>query len=728
MKRKRSYLLILMLILAAGLMAGTGQDLYADSDETGFQTWLSTHYGGTMVICCISETAHNPIDVYGGYAEMPDGSGLRKDGMLFAGWYTDPAGGIEVTSSTLISPETFPDEYRYAYEHFNEFVDILVYPHWKPLPAVTLTLYMNGGDDPVMFKGKTCSVSKLRFKEGQKQSCPIPQRDHHAFMGWSTVQVERYEDLDVKDPSFYRCPNYEDENVEDHGFQFTEDQTLYAVWLYTGKPCLITFDVNQGNRVPTGAVNLKNMTNYTTTAGYLTTLPEPVIDYYTFTGWYTERTGGTRITLATRFKADTTIYAHWVENQRFKVIFDANGGTVASGAKRVKSFTASTALNGRIGTLPSPSRSGYDFTGWYTAKTGGTRITTQTVFKKNQTVYARWKAQKTDPGKTEDGKTDTGKPDDGKTDPGKTEEKPQAVVTRIAGADRYVTSREIAKALKNEYGVSKFAAVVIADGRNYPDALASSYLAVRKKAAIILTEPTQEQETVQWVKKNVKAKGSVYIAGGTGSVRLSIERSLRSAGFSVLRLGGKDRYETNMKILREAKVGYQEILVTTGLDFADSLSASGVALPILLVRGNGLTADQKLYLKGLNTKKYTIIGGTDVVSAGIAKDLAAYGKVARITGKTPYDRSVRLAAKFANAKATAILLAPGEAFPDGLCGGPLAALSGKPMLLSASKQSIYGKAVAFTKSFLASRPISGVTVFGGSCWISDKAARTVLKF
>ena len=46
--------------------------------------------------------------------------------------------------------------------------------------------------------------------------------------------------------------------------------------------------------------------------GKLTTLPEsPTMDGYTFNGWYTEPVGGSRVTTATVFTGDTTIYAQW---------------------------------------------------------------------------------------------------------------------------------------------------------------------------------------------------------------------------------------------------------------------------------------------------------------------------------------------------------------------------------------------------------------------------------
>ena len=67
----------------------------------------------------------------------------------------------------------------------------------------------------------------------------------------------------------------------------------------------------------------------------------------------------------------------------FIVTFDGNGGTPSVGSM--------TTTNQKLTSLPSASRSGsYSFDGWYTDKSGGTKITTDTVFSANTTVYAHW--------------------------------------------------------------------------------------------------------------------------------------------------------------------------------------------------------------------------------------------------------------------------------------------------------------------------------------------------
>ena len=67
----------------------------------------------------------------------------------------------------------------------------------------------------------------------------------------------------------------------------------------------------------------------------------------------------------------------------FIVTFDGNGGT--------PSADSMTTTNQKLPSLPSASRSGsYSFDGWYTKKSGGTKITTATVFSAKTTVYAHW--------------------------------------------------------------------------------------------------------------------------------------------------------------------------------------------------------------------------------------------------------------------------------------------------------------------------------------------------
>jgi len=74
---------------------------------------------------------------------------------------------------------------------------------------------------------------------------------------------------------------------------------------------------------------------------------------------------------------------------RYNLIFDANGGTCATASKSVE-------YNAAIGTLPTPTREGYTFTGWFVGKTTGGQIGENTTYNADYdiTVYARWTAKK----------------------------------------------------------------------------------------------------------------------------------------------------------------------------------------------------------------------------------------------------------------------------------------------------------------------------------------------
>ena len=69
-------------------------------------------------------------------------------------------------------------------------------------------------------------------------------------------------------------------------------------------------------------------------------------------------------------------------DKEYTITLDANGGTVSSDSLVTE--------NGKLAILPTPTRNGYQFDGWYTAKSGGTEITEDTVFEADTTVYAHW--------------------------------------------------------------------------------------------------------------------------------------------------------------------------------------------------------------------------------------------------------------------------------------------------------------------------------------------------
>ena len=69
--------------------------------------------------------------------------------------------------------------------------------------------------------------------------------------------------------------------------------------------------------------------------------------------------------------------------ETYTVSFNANGG-------KVTTTSATTGADGKLATLPTPTRSGYRFNGWYTKAVGGKKITTSYQFTADTTVYAHW--------------------------------------------------------------------------------------------------------------------------------------------------------------------------------------------------------------------------------------------------------------------------------------------------------------------------------------------------
>ena len=295
----------------------------------------------------------------------------------------------------------------------------------------------------------------------------------------------------------------------------------------------------------------------------------------------------------------------------------------------------------------------------------------------------------------------------------------ESAVIRLYGADRYGTSFAVAEEYQKVLGVEEFDAVIVATGKKAADALSGSYLAAQKKAPILLTEPGKEASLIEYVKENLAAGGKVYLLGGTGVVSEELETDLGALGYSVKRLKGTDRYGTNLAILEEAGITGNDLLVATGEKEYDSLSASATNRPILLVKTE-ITEAQKAVLEGLpEGSKIWILGGTGAVSEDIEAKLKEYSNdVERVKGADRYATSVEIAKTFFGEDAEKVTMAYGENFPDGLCGGPLAAEIGAPVLLV--KENGTDKAAAY-----AVNAASGY-VFGGTGVIADETVKAVL--
>ncbi len=149
------------------------------------------------------------------------------------------------------------------------------------------------------------------------------------------------------------------------------DTTFTADW--AANQYTITFDSNGGSEVAA----------ITKAYGTAVTAPTaPTKENYSFVGW---QLNGTNYTFTTMPAEDITLVAVWSDTPTYIVSFDANGGTVGTVAKSV--FAGST-----YGELPVPTYEGKNFLGWFTAASGGTKVTSTTnvELSADQTLYACW--------------------------------------------------------------------------------------------------------------------------------------------------------------------------------------------------------------------------------------------------------------------------------------------------------------------------------------------------
>ena len=124
-------------------------------------------------------------------------------------------------------------------------------------------------------------------------------------------------------------------------------------WMATAKAATytITFNANGGTVSPAS----KSVT-YKSSYGEL---PVPERTGYTFGGWFTEASGGTKVEADTEYTTvgNSTIYAQWTAIE-YPIVYDLDGGTVAPA-----NYTAYTIESASF-TLHNPVKTGYDFAGW----------------------------------------------------------------------------------------------------------------------------------------------------------------------------------------------------------------------------------------------------------------------------------------------------------------------------------------------------------------------------
>jgi putative cell wall-binding protein len=308
---------------------------------------------------------------------------------------------------------------------------------------------------------------------------------------------------------------------------------------------------------------------------------------------------------------------------------------------------------------------------------------------------------------------------------------------RFAGANRFDTARLIAASA----GFGQVDNVVLATGRNYPDALAGNYLAAAYGSPILLTERTSVPTETVSALSTLKAK-TVTLLGGTAAIDTAVENDLRGRGYTVDRVQGLDRYGTALAVARKSQPlagvgtttgGKKTAFLTTGQNFADALAAGPVAwakkLPVFLTTSSSLSPDASTGLKELGIERVVILGGTGAVSTAVETQVKTdlpSATVERVFGVDRTATATQLAtwaltnAGFVD---THVNLARGDDFADALAGGPHGGRESAPTLLTFSPTALDTSANA-NATYLGQHEPTLQTghIFGGTGAVSDAVA------
>ncbi|MDR2579316.1 MAG: InlB B-repeat-containing protein [Chitinispirillales bacterium] len=107
---------------------------------------------------------------------------------------------------------------------------------------------------------------------------------------------------------------------------------------------------------------------------------------HAFTGWYPTETGGQRYPETYVITEDLTLYAQWT-SAAYTITLNPNGGIVAPTSINAPAEATLEQL-----LLPTPTRAGHTFEGWYSAETGGSKYPETFVITEDLTLHAQWTA------------------------------------------------------------------------------------------------------------------------------------------------------------------------------------------------------------------------------------------------------------------------------------------------------------------------------------------------
>ena len=264
------------------------------------------------------------------YGDLPTPT---RTGYHFDGWFTSKDGGVQIKAdSVVIQPNAHA-----------------LYAHWTP-NQYTVLFDSNGGS--------ASNSSRTVTFDSDYGELPTLSRTGYSFDGWfNSSGTPINANTKVQTPS---------------------DHTLSAHW--TANTYTVSLNANGGS-VSSSSKKITYDSEYGD-------FPEASREGYSFNGWFTDLDGGSQITSSTTVTStsDHTLYAHWSINT-YDITFDATGGSASTGSKSI-------VFGDAYGELPTASRTGYSFDGWFTDVSGGSQISASTTMNRasDHSVYAHWTA------------------------------------------------------------------------------------------------------------------------------------------------------------------------------------------------------------------------------------------------------------------------------------------------------------------------------------------------
>jgi len=291
---------------------------------------------------------------------LPTATNISRAGYTFDGWYTTST----FTTGTKVT--TFGG-------NANTLDDVKVYAKWT---GNTYTITFNS------LGGTTVNEGEYQVKETDSTEITLNviTRAGYTFAGWIFADGGNTTPASTIS-TFVNATTAQTLTIPADAYGNIVINATWTLNIYE-----ITYEINNG----TWNSGYTAPTTFTVeTAVTLPTANDISRTGYTFAGWYTAATNGNKVTQVggnTEIIKSLTIYAHWTPDT-YTVTFDANGGTVDPASA---TFTVEQAA-----TLPTPTRDGYTFAGWYTAATNGNKVTQvggNTDNLDDVTVYAQWTA------------------------------------------------------------------------------------------------------------------------------------------------------------------------------------------------------------------------------------------------------------------------------------------------------------------------------------------------